>query len=132
LLERLERVGDLGQALELCEQRAGVLEQHVRRAREPDGAARGLDERDADLALERGELLGDGGRGEVQGVGRRGDRAAVGDLPEGADTAQVDHVAILAGAREKVHSLCPVLARIIAPCPAPTSSWPSPSRWCGA
>ena len=45
------------QPLELGEQRVGVAEQHVRRGREPDAAPGRLEQRVADLALERRELL---------------------------------------------------------------------------
>ena len=46
------------QALELREQDVGVLEQDRRRRREPDAAAVRLQQPAADVALERGELLG--------------------------------------------------------------------------
>ena len=48
--------------LELREQRVGVAEQDVRRGRQPHAAPGRLEQRVAELALERGELLGDRGR----------------------------------------------------------------------
>ena len=65
--------------LELREQRVGVAEQDVRGGREPHAAPGGLEQRVADLALERRQLLGDRRRREMQRVGGRGERAVVGD-----------------------------------------------------
>lgn len=101
------------QHLHLREERVGVAEQHAGGGREADAAAVGLDQRLADLALERGELLGDGGGGEVQRVGGGGDRAAVGELAQGAQAAQVDHQAQLTGRRQDIHSLLPVADRTL-------------------
>ena len=57
-----------------------VLDQHERGVGEPDAAARALEQRDAGLAFEDRELLGDGRRRELQRVGDRGDRPALAQL----------------------------------------------------
>ena len=66
--------------LELREHRLGVGDQRARRVGQPDAAAVALEQRDADLALERGELLRDRGRREREGLGGRRDRPAGGEL----------------------------------------------------
>ena len=79
------------QALELREQRVGVAEQHARGGGEPDAAAARLEQRVADLLLERRELLRHRRGREMQRVGGRGERAVVGDGAERAEAAEVDH-----------------------------------------
>jgi hypothetical protein len=82
-----------------------VADQHLGGAGQPHAAAVALDHRLADLALERGELLGDGGRRQVQRVGGRGQRPLLGDLPEHAEAAGVDHAEILTERPRNVYLL---------------------------
>ena len=96
--------------LELGEQRVGVAEQDVRGGREPHAAPGRLEQRVADLALERRQLLGDRGRRQVQRVGRRRERAVIGDRPQRSQSPEVDHEADLTGSLHKVQSLLPVTA----------------------
>ena len=107
------RVEVRAQQLELGEDGVGVAEQDAGGGREADAAAVGLDELLADLALERGDLLGDGRGGEVERVGGGRDRAAVGELAQGAQAAQVDHQAQLTGRRQDIHSLLPIAGRTL-------------------
>jgi hypothetical protein len=79
-----------------------VLEDGGSRRREANGAATGREERLADLALERCDLLRDGRRGEVKRVGGGRDRAAAGDLSERAQAPELDHVAELTDMKQKV------------------------------
>ena len=73
------------------EQRVGVLDQHERGVGQPHAAAGALEQRHAGLALEHRELLGDGRRRELQRVGDRGDRAALVQLAQQAQAAEVEH-----------------------------------------
>ena len=77
-----------GRALE---QRVGVVGQHQRRVREAHAAAGSLEQPHAGLALEDGELLGDGRRRELEGVGHRGDRAALPQLAQQAEAPELEH-----------------------------------------
>ena len=70
------RLGDL----ELREHRLGVGHERARRVGQPDAAAVALEQRDADLALERRELLRDRRRREGERLGGRRDRPAGGEL----------------------------------------------------
>ena len=88
--------------LKLAEQRVGVREHGLGRRRQPDGAAVREQQRLPDLLLERRQLLRDRRGREVQRVGRRGDRAAVGELSQGAQTAELDHEAQLTSLVKKV------------------------------
>ena len=80
-------LGDLG----AVEQRLRVADEHERGVGQPDAAAGRLEQRDARLALEHGELLGDRRRRELQRVGDRGDRPARVELAEEAEPAKVEH-----------------------------------------
>ena len=62
-------------------------DEHLGGAGEPDATPVALDDRLADLALERGELLGDRGRREMERVGGRRERAVLGDLAQDAQAA---------------------------------------------
>ena len=59
--------------------------------REPAGAAVALEQLDAGLALERGELLGHRGRRVPERVRGGRDRAAGGELAQDAEAADVEH-----------------------------------------
>ena len=74
--------------LELREQRVGVAEQHVRGGRQPHAAPGRLEQRVAELALERGQLLRDRRGREMQRVGRGGERPVVGDGAERSQAAE--------------------------------------------
>ena len=79
-----------------------MVEQHVGGPREHEPAAPALGDRLAHLALERGELLGDGRRRQVQRLRRRGDRAVVGERSQDAQPADVDHAGDLTDHVKKV------------------------------
>src|SRR4029079_6886182 len=68
--------------------------------------------------LERGELLGDGGRREVEHVGGRRERAVLGDLAENLQAADVDNPADLAYLPRIVSSLLTVACRTMPGMPA--------------
>ena len=90
--DRAGRGGEVGlRQRRPLEQRFGVLHQDESRVREPDAAARAFEQRHARLALEDRELLGDRRRRELERVGDRGDRAALVQLAEEAEAAQVEH-----------------------------------------
>jgi hypothetical protein len=59
--------------------------------RQDHAPALALEERDPDLALERSEVLGDRGRRVAERVGRRGDGAALGELAQHVESANVEH-----------------------------------------
>jgi hypothetical protein len=80
-------LGELG----ALEQRAGVADEDERRVGQPHAAAGRLEQRHPGLALEHGELLGDGGGRELERVGDRGDRAAGVQLVQQAQPSQVEH-----------------------------------------
>ena len=86
--DRLELRLRLGEA---AEDRVGVADERAARVGEPDAAHAALDERRAGLALERGDLLRDGGLRERERVGGGGERAVLGDLPEDPHAAHVEH-----------------------------------------
>ena len=69
------------------EQRLGVAHQHQRGVGQPDAPACRLEQLDARLAFQHGELLRDGRRSELQGVGHGGDRAPGVQLVQQAQSA---------------------------------------------
>jgi hypothetical protein len=81
---------ELGQR-EPVERGAGVLDQQRAGRGQLGAAARAVDERRADLGLERGEVLGDRGLGEVERGGGAGQRAGVGDGDQRAEASHVVH-----------------------------------------
>ena len=64
-----------------------MADEHLGGAGQADAAAVALDDRLADLALERGELLRDRRRRQVERVGRRGERSLLGDLAQDTQAA---------------------------------------------
>ena len=68
-----------------------MADEHAARVGEADAARAALDQRRAGLALERGDLLRDGGLGEGERLGRGGERAALGDLAQDSHSANVKH-----------------------------------------
>ena len=76
--------------LELREHGLGVGDERARGVGQPDAAAVALEQRDADLALERGELLRDRRRREREGLGGRRDRPAGGELSEDTQASDVE------------------------------------------
>ena len=72
------------------QQRAGVPDEHERGVGQAHAAARRLEQLDAGLALEHGQLLRDGRGRELQGVGDRGDRAAGVQLVQQPQPVQVE------------------------------------------
>ena len=86
------RRGQLGlRQLRALEQGAGVADEDQRGVGEPHAAPGRLEQRHSRLALQHGELLGDGGGRELERVGHRGDRAAGVQLVEQPQPAQVEH-----------------------------------------
>jgi hypothetical protein len=81
------RLGELGPV----EQGVGVADEHERRVGQADPSPRALEQRHAGLSLEHGELLRHGGGRELQRVRDRGDRAALVQLVQQAQAAQVKH-----------------------------------------
>ena len=63
----------------------------ARRVGQAHAAAGALEQAHAGLAFEQRELLGDGARRELERVGDRGDRAAVVELFEQPEAAQLEH-----------------------------------------
>ena len=86
--DRLQLGLGLGQA---GHDRLGVADDRLARLGEPHAARAALHERGAGLALERGDLLRDGGLRERQRLGRGGERAADRDLAEHPHAADVKH-----------------------------------------
>ena len=115
-----------------AKQRVAVGRAARARRREAHAAPVGLQQRLADLALQRGELLGHRRRRQMQRVGGRRDRAAVGELAQRAQAAQVDHVATA----YVLHRECPLALRTrratMRRMPAATSCSPSLSPSSGA
>ena len=84
---------------------SGVADEHERGVGQPHAAPGRLEQRHARLALEHGELLGDGRGRELERVRDRGDRAARVQLVEEAKPAQVEHSqAMLLGLRHQSES----------------------------
>ena len=78
-------------AVEAGEDPGGVARQRVAGLGQLDGARPALDERQADLPLERGDVLAHRRLREPHRHGRAGERAARSDLGEHAEAAHVDH-----------------------------------------
>ena len=68
-----------------------MADERLARLGEADPARVALDELAAGFALERGDLLRDGGLREGEGLGGSAERAADRDLPEHAHAANVEH-----------------------------------------
>ena len=77
--------------LDAREQRVGVRDERLRRRGQPHVAPDALEQRDARLALEQRELLGDRGRAVGQRFGDRADRPAGGQLAQQAEALEVEH-----------------------------------------
>ena len=86
--DRLELVLGVGQA---GEDDVGVLDERAARLREAHAARAALDELRGGLALERGDLLGDGRLRVGQRVGGGGERSTGCNLAQHAHTADVEH-----------------------------------------
>ena len=86
--DRLELRLGLGQA---AEHGVGVAHERLARLRQAHAARAALHEDRAGLALERGDLLRDGGLGEGEGLRGGGEGALDGDLSEDAHAADVEH-----------------------------------------
>jgi hypothetical protein len=82
--------------------------------KEPAGGGRcaaagaALEEAGAELALERGDLLGDRGLAEVQRVRGAGERAVAGDLAEGEQAAWINDSLSLSDHKNDACGLCAV------------------------
>ena len=73
------------------------------RVGQADAAHAALDERRPGLALERGDLLRDGGLGERERLRGGGERAALGDLAQDSHAANVKHQQSLYPILPKLH-----------------------------
>ena len=82
-----------------------MLDERAARVGQPDAACAALDEPRPGLALERGDLLGDGGLRVGQRLGGGGEGATGRDLAQDPHAADVEHEAQLIGARGECH-LC--------------------------
>ena len=69
-----------------------VFEQDSAGLGEPHPGTATFDQKDTDLALELGELLGQGGWGEGKTFGRGGDRTGVGDFHQHTQPVGVQHL----------------------------------------
>ena len=76
-----------GDVVELVQDPPGPLDDERALVGEP--AALAVDERDAELALEAGDVAGDVRLHGVQGAGGGGERAVVGDRDEGGELAEI-------------------------------------------
>ena len=84
--------GELGLGrLELGQHALGAPDEQPRGGGEDHAAPLALEQRDADLALERGEVLGDRGGRVAERLGRGGDGAALGELAQHVQAADVEH-----------------------------------------
>ena len=84
--------GDLGLGrLELGQHALGAPDEQPRGGGEGHAPPLALEQRDADLALERGEVLGDRGGRVAERLGRGGDGAALGQLAQHVQAADVEH-----------------------------------------
>ena len=97
--DRLQLRLGLGEA---GEDGVGVADERLAGLGEPDPARVALDERAAGLALERGDLLRDGGLREGERLGGGAERAADRDFSEHAHAANVKHQNLLYHAQQKV------------------------------
>ena len=85
-------VGELGLGrLELGQDALGTPDQQPRRGGEDHAASLALEERDPGLALERREVLGDGGGRVAECLSRGGDGAALRELAQHVQAADVEH-----------------------------------------
>jgi hypothetical protein len=84
------------------EDRVRVAHERLTRLGQPDPARVAGDERAARLALERGDLLRDGGLRERERLGGGAERAPHGDLSQHAHAADVEHQKFLYHRRQKV------------------------------
>ncbi|GAA1542421.1 hypothetical protein GCM10009741_52150 [Kribbella lupini] len=78
-------------AFDLGEDRVGVGEQQAAGRGDGDAAAAAFQQLLADLGLEGGQLLGDGGRRQVQDLGGRRHGAVVSKGPQYSQPAHFDH-----------------------------------------
>ena len=89
---RARELGDLAVRLgEPVGDRVGVRQQQGARLGHRRTAGAAVQQPDAELALERGDLLRDGGLGQRERLGRARERAAPCDLAEGEQAAWVEH-----------------------------------------
>jgi hypothetical protein len=79
-----------------------VAHERLARLGQADPARVALDERAAGFALERGDLLRDGGLCEGEGLGGGAERPAYSDLAEHPHAAHVKHQWFLYHAQRKV------------------------------
>ena len=109
----LDQVGDLvlGER-EPVERGARVLDEQRACGGQLRPAARAVDERRADLGLERRQVLRDRGLREVERVGRAGQRSVVGDRTQRAQAPEVVHKWSLSLVRKACLNLWSVAATV--------------------
>ncbi len=91
-LARGAQLGELGVGgVEAARERVGVAEQQLPGLGQGEPARAAVEQRRADLALERGDLLGDRGLRQGEGLGRARERGAPGDLAEGEQAPRLKH-----------------------------------------
>ena len=84
--------GELGLGrLELGQHALGAPDEQPRGGGEGHAPSLALEQCHPDLALERGQVLGDGGGRVAERLGRGGDRAALGELAQHVQAADVEH-----------------------------------------
>jgi hypothetical protein len=81
-------------ARQLRQRRAGVVEEHLSRLRQPHVARRTLEKRDADLLLEVLDQSAERGLHDMQPLGGAMEVQLLGDRDEGLQMADIDHPAI--------------------------------------
>jgi hypothetical protein len=134
--------GDMGRralerglgGLELAQDALGAGHELLARRGQPAAAAVALEQRDAGLALERRELLGDRRGGVAEGVGGGGDRPAGGELAQDAEATDVKHAKaqLMPEPRNRNWRFRSPVARMSVRCALPTSPSPSSSPRSGA
>ena len=87
---------------ELGEDALGVADEHLAGGGEADAARLALDQLHADLLLEPGDLLRDGGLGVGERLGGGGEGAAQRDLAQDAQQAEIVHNGTLSGESRRI------------------------------
>ena len=88
-IERERHPRGPSRALGVAQRRARLAEQSLAGGGDPYAARQALEQRPAELALERGDLLRERGLGDEQALGRRGERPLLDDGDEILELAEV-------------------------------------------
>src|SRR5262249_52913222 len=92
--------------------------------RETDPAPRTLEQPDARLALQRGQLLGDGGGGHAADVAHGRHRAVLGELAQQAQPGGIQHQAHLTNQLMNTKWTLPIRPRETVARPSGVKPWP--------